>query len=550
MKILDAVFNQPAQTFSNPCGFNASVVKQGTGQLKYTTPLTAVSNSSVRLSTASGISMLNLGIGRYSYEKENFFISFYAFFSDSYSTEQKFLYDITHDFGFSIKDGNLILTIKDSADVIKKIYYKLPSISEAYSIIGSYSDNVISLYINGENKVSYNLGNSFKFSAEIDLNLQSTVSSGFILLDKIEVVKDKVSSRYISEILEYRRLVNNINRNIVMDNPTYFEGARETKPVSHAMIYGVNKDISTAELSNVYITDSREVKLISGQTSGYIKDYYYFPPVADQNHNQIEWLFNNAGTTLEYSFDDVTYYPAVNNSNVPNFAGGYFYYKVTLASSDTAINDPVFSGISFTCYEAKTIGSDNSSGEITTDYNFIVGKRNSSVLYYPSSKGITPLSGGFRYNSGDVRSVEFMYKPKSLGQTSLIDCSDSRVSWSAAGNVTKSNISSFYVNGINQTSSSISDIFDIDIWYHVLITFSSNKQADLFFNQTQTGTMIGGNSNYSNIAIYDYDASGLAAKHFNNIINNPYITSASDSITVGLDSYNGFNVDVLVHSTQ
>jgi hypothetical protein len=83
-----------------------------------------------------------------------------------------------------------------------------------------------------------------------------------------------------------------------------------------------------------------------------------------------------------------------------------------------------------------------------------------------------------------------------------------------------------------------------------LITFSSNKQADLFFNQTQTGTMLGGNSNYSNIAIYSYDASGLAAKHFNNIINNPYIASASDSISVGSDSYNGFNVDVLVHSTQ
>ena len=143
-----------------------------------------------------------------------------------------------------------------------------------------------------------------------------------------------------------------------------------------------------------------------------------------------------------------------------------------------------------------------------------------------------------------------MYRPMGLGQTSLLDCGDARVSWSLAGNVTKSNISSFYVNGINQTSTTISDIFDTGIWYHVLITFSSNKQADLFFNQTQTGTMLGSNSNYSNIAIYDYDASGLASKHFNNIVGNPYVASSSDSITIGSDSYNGFNVDVLVHSTQ
>ena len=54
--------------------------------------------------------------------------------SDAYSTEQKFLYDLTHDIGFSVKDGNIIFSIKDSADVIKKIYYKLPSMGEAYSI--------------------------------------------------------------------------------------------------------------------------------------------------------------------------------------------------------------------------------------------------------------------------------------------------------------------------------------------------------------------------------------------------------------------------------
>jgi hypothetical protein len=550
MKILDAVFNQSAQTFSNPCGFAARAIKDSLSPLKYTTPLTSSSYSSIRVTPEASIALSDIDVGKYSYEKEDFFFSFHVYFGENFLTEQKFLYDVNQGIGFSIKDGNIIFTITDSLDYLHKIYYKLPSMSEAYSIIGSYSEGKMSMYINGELKSSKVLPSSFKFKSTIDLQMDSQVSQSFVILDKIEIYKSMVTANYIREILEQKILVNNINRNIVMDNPVYFEAARETKPISHAMIYGVNKDISTAELSNVYITDSREVKLISGQTSGYIKDYYYFPPVADQNHNQIEWLFNNAGTTLEYSFDDVTYYPAVNNSNVPNFAGGYFYYKVTLASSDTNINDPVFSGISFICYEAKTIGSDNSSGEITTDYNFIVGKRNSSVLYYPSSKGIIPLSGGFRYNSGDVRSVEFMYKPKSLGQTSLIDCSDSRVSWSAAGNVTKSNISSFYVNGINQTSSSISDIFDIDIWYHVLITFSSNKQADLFFNQTQTGTMLGGNSNYSNIAIYSYDASGLAAKHFNNIINNPYIASASDSISVGSDSYNGFNVDVLVHSTQ
>lgn len=550
MKILDAVFNQQDQSFSNPCGFAARAMKEGLGTLKYTTPLTSASYSSIRVTPQASISLHDINVGKYSYEKEDFFFSFHVYFGDNFSSQQNFLYDISQNIGFSVKDGNVIFTVTDSLDAAHKIYYKLPSMAESYSIIGSYSQNQIGLYINGELKSSKDLGSSFKFKSTIDLQLDSEISSSFIILDKVEVYKSRVTTQHIKEILEHKVLVNNINRNIVMDNPVYFECSRDSKPISHAMVYGVNKDLSTAELYNVYVTDSKEVKLVSGQTSGYIKDYYFFPPVADQNHNQIEWLFDNSGISLEYSFDDITYYPAINNLNIPNFSGGYFYYKVTLTSSDTNANDPVFSGLSFICYEDKTLGSDNSGGEITTDYNFVVGRRNSSVLYYPSSKGIIPLSGGFRYNSGNVRSVEFMYKPKSLGQTSLIDCSDAKISWSAAGNITKSNISSFYVNGINQTSSSISDIFDVDIWYHVLVTFSSNKQSDLFFNQTQTGTMLGGNSNYSNIAIYDYDASGLATKHFNSIINNQYAASSSDAITVGSDSYNGFNVDVLVHSTQ
>jgi hypothetical protein len=212
-------------------------MKEGLGTLRYTTPLTSNSYSSIRVTPQASISLHDLNVGKYSYEKEDFFFSFHAYFGDHFTTEQKFLYDISQDIGFSVKDGNVIFTITDSLSSSNKIYYKIPSISESYSIIGSYSEGQMSLYINGELKSSKTLASSFKFKSLIDLQMDSEISSSFIILDKVEVYKSRVTADYIREILEQKILVNNINRNIVMDNPVYFEAARETKPISHAMIY-------------------------------------------------------------------------------------------------------------------------------------------------------------------------------------------------------------------------------------------------------------------------------------------------------------------------
>lgn len=553
MKILDVVFDQTSQSFTNPCGTSSFIVKEGTGTFKKSIPLSAVTESSIRIDQSVEISIHDLNIGMYSFEEEPFFISFNAFFPEAFSTEEKFLYDINSDLGFSIKDGNIIFSVKDLDTTKHSIYYKLPNIGISYSIIGSYSEKTISLYVDGKLVASKQLGSEFKFMSDNNLTLDSSVSTSYILLDKIEVYKDKLSSQIINSILSYRTLPQNINSIITSDNPVYFSTRRDKKTLSHAMVYGINKDFSTATLTGLKLNSYNEVIIDaeSGPASGTIEDSHFFPPVSDPDHNQIMWSFNNEGVSVEYSFDGITYSQAFNGLNIPGFSGGMIYYRITLSTTDIAKNAPVFTGMSIICYLDKTLSADNYLASLTTDYNYTVGKTNLPIIYYSSDTGIKTISGGIRYNSSNSRSIEFLFRPSGLGQTCLVDCLDARYSWSAAGNITKSNISSVYVNGVNVTSkTAVSEVFDINTWYHVFITFSANKAGDLFLNQSQSASMIGSNNNYSNIAIYSYDASEKAIDHYKYITGSPSAETVSDAINIGSDSFEGYNVDVLLLSTQ
>lgn len=553
MKILEAKFDHQSQSFSNPCGTESYSMKEGVGTLKKSIPLTAVTESSIRIQSDCEVSLHNLNIAKNSFEEEPFFISFFAFFPDTFSTEQKFFYDATNDLGFSIKNGNIIFTIKDSGSTKHSIYYKLPNIGISYNIIGSYSNKNMSLYVDGKLVKNKVFDSSFKFFSSSNILLDSAITESYILVDKVEVYRGNMSKAMSDNILAYRSMPQNINSIITSDNPIYFSTTRDNKAVSNSVIYGRNKDFSTAVLNGLKINEYGEIviDIESGAGSGTLTDSYFFPPLTQPDHNQIFWGYNNSGISVEYSTDDITYSQVTNGSNIPSFSGGMLYYKVTLSTSDISLDNPVFTGLAFVSYAEKIINSENYLASLTTDFNFTVGKTILPIIYHNSDRGIKTIAGGFKYASSNSRSVEFIFKPYGLGQTALIDCLDARYSWSAAGNITKSNIASIYVNGVNVTSkTTVSEVFDTNTWYHVFITFNANKSGDLFFNQTQSGSMIGSNNNYSNIAIYDYDASGKAIDHYKYITGSPSASTVSDSINIGSDSFQGFNVDILLLSTQ
>jgi hypothetical protein len=165
--------------------------------------------------------------------------------------------------------------------------------------------------------------------------------------------------------------------------------------------------------------------------------------------------------------------------------------------------------------------------------------------------GIKTLSGGIKSSGITARSVEFMFNPSGLGQTCLLDLGGARYSWSGAGNITKTGISSVYVNGVNLYSqTSISNVFTSGIWHHVVITLSEDQTDTLYLNQSKTGTLVGPDNSFAHLGIYDYDMSTKAISHYRYLTSRASDATSSDSISIGSDSYSGYNVDKVVLSTQ
>ena len=144
-----------------------------------------------------------------------------------------------------------------------------------------------------------------------------------------------------------------------------------------------------------------------------------------------------------------------------------------------------------------------------------------------------------------------MFLPTALGQTCLIDCGSSRYSWSGAGNITKTDISSIYINGVNLYSqTSASNVFTIGVWHHVVITLSQDQTDTLYLNQSKTGTLIGSDNSFAHLGIYSYDMSAKAISHYKYLTSRVSEATSSDSISIGSDSYSGYNLDKVVLSTQ
>jgi len=553
MKILDLRFNQVSNSFSDISGNSISISKTGT--FKKSIPMCPESTSSLLVESSNSITLNNIPIATRSHESEAFSIGLYFKAGDKFtSSEQNILYDTSSGLGLVFQDGIMTFRVTDSTDSVTNVSYRLNRLYSSYYVVARYSPGLISLMLDGNVVASSQVKYDFKFKSTTSLDLNSSVSSSHILLDKIQIFNYDLNTREIINIMSEDALIHNPGQIISSDNGIFFEPNYSNKPLQAGFSYKTNKNFLTAEMNNVEITDSGNIVLSSatiGPNSGYIKDSFFFPPLSESSHNIISWNGDSGGIEVGYNTDGGSVYtPVENNSNISNFTGGDFYYKVDISTPDASIDKPVFTGLSFLIYDNKYIDSRNSLYRIESDYDYVVGDRlipNSHGGY----SGMKTIGGGFRVEDLDVRSVEFFYNPSALGATCLIDCGGARLSWSSGGTITKNNISSIYVNGQNVTSeSSVSDIFTAGVWHHVVITLSSNEQEFLYLNQTSDGQSLGPDSRFNYIAIYDYDVSTKAIEHYNYMTSKVSILGASESIEIGSDNFSGFNIDKIVISTQ
>jgi hypothetical protein len=554
MKIVDIKFDQMSNSFLDISG-NSSLISK-TGVFKKTIPVCPYSSSSILIKSNNSLTISEIPIAVRSHESEAFSIGFYFKSGSQFSSsDQNVLYDSSNGFGIIFRNGRMIFRVTDSSNTAIDVAYRLDKLNKSYYVVAKYSPGVISLMLDGSTVASSQVKSDFKFKSTSNVDLVSSVSESHIILDKIQVFNYDLNIREINAMMFEDMSVQNPGQIISSDDGIFFEPSYTSKPLQAGFSYKTNKNFAASEMNNVELTGYGTVVLssvASGPYSGYFKDSFYFPPLSEEDHNVISWQGDSGGIEVEYNTDGGSVYtPLINNHNIPGFSGGDFYYKVNMSTQDASSDKPIFSGLSFLVYDNKSIDSKNSLYTIDTDYNYVVGDR-SLPNSHNGYSGLKTIGGGFKVEGLDVRSVEFFYNPSSLGESCLVDCSGSAYSWNASGTITKSNISSIYVNGEDMSSeTSISNVFTAGVWHHVLVTFSALVEDTLFFNQTSSITpLLGPDSRFNYIGIYSQDSSSKALEHYNYMVTRVSNLGVSESIDIGSDSFSGFNIDKIILSTQ
>lgn len=549
MKIVQVLFDQPGQAFNDISGKNTAITKTGT--FKPAPPLTSRTSNSVLIDTTNSLTIVDVPIGKRTHEQESFSISFYLKLGSSFEDQADILFDSTNGLGFRVAQSNISFGVS-SVDAIYYVKHKLQTISRRLLVTASYSERILSLSIDGTIQDQIQLPDDFEFKSTSTLSLTSAVPSSFIMIDRLEIFNEALTPKYLLNEKELDDVYQNPGQVMALDDASYFSFSNKIKPLATGFLYGSNKSMSTATMVDVEEIAENYVVLKGGVSSGYFTDSVFLPTFENNSHNQIDWYGDSGGIIVSYNTDGSdTYTPLTNHSSIPGFSGGMLYYKVQMLKYGALLNSPAFTGMSFVAYDSKAFSSDNTLYYLDTVFNYSIGSDTSPLIYQSYNNGITTLSGGFTVDAGQARSVEFMYMPKDLSQACLVDCGGSRYSWSGAGNITKTNISSIYVNGVNLYSqTSVSNVFIPGVWHHVVLTFGSDEVNPVFINQSKTGTLIGSDNSFGHLGIYEYDMSAKAISHYKYLTSRVSEITYSDSISIGSDSYSGYNVDKVVLSTQ
>ena len=118
---------------------------------------------------------------------------------------------------------------------------------------------------------------------------------------------------------------------------------------------------------------------------------------------------------------------------------------------------------------------------------------------------------GFSLNNvPPVKTVEVIFTPQ-YDDNVLVSGSASNYEWNNSGVITKSGISSIYVNGINRTSAvNVWEFLAVNTPHHIIIEFTS-LNSSIKFNQNQNDSKSGSGHMYNNLAVYE-DALTLSSK--------------------------------------
>jgi hypothetical protein len=464
--------------------------------------------------------------------------------------------DATNNVGLFYDNGNITFSVDTES-----ITYTLPYLNKAIYIVASYTGESIALYVNGVLVNNKSL-NSFKFtneSASLSVGPTSSSADAFLVNGiaayRYALTLEQIQAHYIAaqtidseQIVkpEYGQLFNIYDNNITKQYKYSYPANRPWVTLLTADLY-YNEVENAIEIPQTTTAQSKTV---------IIEDFLTIPLAADMNSSKIDWDGNN-GITVETSLDGVTYTQCTNGLSIPGYTINSFdssrivYLRITMHTEDASKYIPRLDNLSLTFYNNQSIYSVNSPAKLyelsgVSNAEMTLGNKFYPILSRDDRNGVRVSSGsGFNISTNrSTGTIEFFYTPSSLSSSGLIsEAGGTKYSWTSS--ISKSNINSIHVNGVNKTSqTNIANVFKVGQLHHVVITLTTAITGPIKFNYSSAGSV---SALYQNIALYENQfTSNMAVDNYIMYTNGSVITADDSSLTLTENGVSVYNNDWLV----
>ena len=483
------------------------------------------------------------GIANSFYADNSFSIEAWVVLPEYSASEVSIVADAANSIGLFYKNGNLIFKVG-----LNSAEYKVSNTESIY-VVGQFSTNKISLYINGS-LVNFTSLDKYRFE-NTSVNFRSGPSSNNFIIDSVAFYKFNLSDAQI--IKHYRNGIKEIKYSQIVNNDGGYLFSMNTAMMKPVMSYSYPKSRSWKNFinENVNMSVDEAYLYFDSSLSGTFTftDSIIIPDTLGITSSQIYWESDTDGISVKASIDGTTWEDCINGSPLPFFnkndnqIAPVLYIQASMSSSDTSKYLPILKSIHVDFFKNKDFYCDNFGYYISSDYDYSLPRSNSTILSYNKNNGLRMYDGhGFTINSDlSTRTIELIFTPDG-GQNVLFSAPSKIYEWDNSGVISKTGVSSVYVNGIDRTSATnISEFFSIGLPHYVVITLSTDAATSLKFNQNQADTKSGGSNMYNNLSIYptaftQYDVARHYQLYTDNIIN-----TVSDSLMTVSESTSGTN---------
>ena len=467
--------------------------------------------------------------------------------------------------GLYWQNGNVVFKLES-----ERLDYSVPNPNRVLHIVGVYSVNSISLYVDGYLVASKAISISFTNSS-ITLSSGPSTAGEHFLIDCPAVYRYALTADAI--LSHYNNLFLNADEQIsVPDLGELFRGAEKYQDIETRYVYPVQISWESLIYDNEalsYNSRNNSVKLSSGFSNGEFVEDLVLNITKDYVSSKIDWVASK-GVSVYVSETSALgpWRICSNGSSIPGFTQGsefssqkILYFRIVFDSANPDLYIPELYSLKIYFYSEKKMFAHNGGSNLSisqptsgTTWDFDVSNNSYPIRTRNYDNGIRPKSSAFFIDSvNDVRNIEMIFTPKTLSSGNLIfnktGATETSLSWVAGGAISKSNISNIYINGQDISSATnISSYLYLDEPNYILIKTSSVISGPIWFNGKQ---LLGVRSNvlddnlYQNIALYS-NASISHQEHYDLYIGKTLSIGQGSSMEMTEESVSTYSRDRIV----